>query len=120
MTTFECITRSELFLAPPNQYFSATRMRIHGAALRMVYECGMDERPSDIPWAIMGMGIVWRAEERREKLKEVEEWFRCGSQPEMLLDCLAADLPPLMKFAHLLLPQSSLSTLITLHNHVSG
>lgn len=32
-------------------------MRMNGKTLRMVYEYGMEDKPSTMPWVIMGMGM---------------------------------------------------------------
>lgn len=62
MTTLECMSRSDVLLAPP-KYNLSTAMRIsHGRALRTGIANGMEDRPSKRASASKGMGMLSKGE----------------------------------------------------------
>lgn len=58
MTTLECISRSEVLLAPPKYNLSTTMRISHGRALRIWIANGIEDMPLKRTSAINGIGIL--------------------------------------------------------------
>ena len=64
MTTLECISRSEVLLAPPKYNLSTTMRISHGRALRIGIANGIEDMPSKRASANKGIGMLSNQGER--------------------------------------------------------
>ena len=57
MITFECMSRSEVFLAPPKYHLRRYRAKSHGTVFRTGTAKGIEEMPTNMASANNGRGI---------------------------------------------------------------